>query len=276
MFKRLIIFTLLCLLALGIVGCGGTSDTSSDTTTNLDTATPVPSTTATNVASPTTTPLHVSSVSIVTNPNTLSKVSCNSTTNITFTATITVNGGSSGGNVAYTWSANGSNTSGQVLFAPNETSKAVQYTLNNLPIQYNATNTTVTFTVNSPNALTVPAKPVSNCTFTGPFVVQGIGLGASPASIAGLPCGTTINVTYTATITVAPESNGGTVSLTWAFALTTRTASVVFAPNTTTQSVSYTLSGKLSRNAFPRAVLIYSTSPNTVYSNYAVPAGTCV
>lgn len=276
MLKHLIMILFICVIAVGIAGCGGANSNSSDTNTPSATATPSASTTVSPTASLTPTSLHVSGLSIVTNPSVLSKVSCNSTTNIAFTATIMVDAGSSGGSVAYTWAANGSSTPGHVTFDPGQTSKTVTYTLNNVLVQYNSANTNVTLTVNSPNTIaSAPSKPIGNCTFPGPFTVVGLGLGVSPAYVTGLLCGTTINVTYTATITIAPNSNGGTVALIWNFPHLSRAASVVFAPGTTTQSISYTLTGKLARNIFPRPVSISSISPTALTSNYAVPAGTC-
>lgn len=176
----------------------------------------------------------------------------------------------------YTWSVNGSNSSGHVTFAPGDTGKTVTYTLNNVLVQYGVTNASATLTINSPNTIaSAPIEPVGNCTYPGPFTVVGLYVSANPASVIGMLCGNTITMTYTATITIAPNSNGGTVSLVWNLARLTHAASVAFSPGTTTQSVSYSIAGRLARNAFPRGASISSLNPNALTSNFAVPAGPC-
>ncbi|HKF37181.1 MAG TPA: hypothetical protein VKB35_09795 [Ktedonobacteraceae bacterium] len=109
------------------------------------------------------------------------------------------------------------------------------------------------------------------------FLVQSITISVSPASIAGMACGTPVNVTYTATITIAPGSPGGTVKLTWNIGSTSTPASVTFAPSETVKTVAITDMGTLARdNSYPRNGSITSTSPNVVSSTTTRPAGTCV
>lgn len=109
------------------------------------------------------------------------------------------------------------------------------------------------------------------------FRVQSITISVSPASIAGMTCGTPVNVTYTATITIAPGSPGGTVALRWSIGSTSTPASVTFAPGETVKTVSIRDMGTLARdNSYPRNGSIASTSPNVVNSTTVRPAGTCV
>src|SRR5712692_10351715 len=109
------------------------------------------------------------------------------------------------------------------------------------------------------------------------FLVQSISISVSPASIAGMTCGTAVNVTYTATITIAPGSPGGTVALTWSIGSSSTPASVTFAPGETVKTVSTTDMGILARNnSYPRNGSIASTSPNVINSTTVRPAGTCV
>ena len=109
------------------------------------------------------------------------------------------------------------------------------------------------------------------------FKVQRIIISVRPASIAGMTCGTPVNVTYTATITIAPGSPGGTVKLTWNIGSTSTPASATFAPGETVKTVSITDMGTLARNnSYPRNGSITSTSPNVVKSTTIRPIGTCV
>ncbi len=109
------------------------------------------------------------------------------------------------------------------------------------------------------------------------FKVQRIIISVRPASIAGMTCGTPVKVTYTATITIAPGSPGGTVKLTWNIGSTSTPASATFAPGETVKTVSITDMGTLARNnSYPRNGSITSTSPNVVNSTTIRPIGTCV
>jgi hypothetical protein len=109
------------------------------------------------------------------------------------------------------------------------------------------------------------------------FLVQSITTSVSPASIASMTCGTPVNVTYTATITIALGSPGGTVALTWSIGSSSTPASVTFAPGATVKTVSITDRGTLARNnSYPRNGSIASTSPNVMNSKTIRPAGTCV
>jgi len=109
------------------------------------------------------------------------------------------------------------------------------------------------------------------------FKVQRIIISVRPASIAGMTCGTPVKVTYTATITIAPGSPGGTLKLTWNIGSTSTPASATFAPGETVKTVSITDMGTLARNnSYPRNGSITSTSPNVVNSTTIRPIGTCV
>jgi hypothetical protein len=239
--------------------------------------------TATTVSSPeasattsATSPMQVTGVSVAVNPSTLSHVTCGGTTNLSYTATIFANEGSSGGKVAFTWNANGATTPGSVTFAPGDTSKTVSFALNNVGIQYGATgNTAVTLTIND-NGQTItsaPVKPSGNCTFAGPFVVTGVSPSVSPTSVTGIPCNTTITVTYTVTVTIAPHSNGGTVVVSMSVGNYHRYGSISFSPGTTVQRLTFTTTPTLSHFLSP--MTFASTTPNAVSSAPIKPAGQC-
>ena len=108
--------------------------------------------------------------------------------------------------------------------------------------------------------------------------VTSVTMAVTPASIAGLPCGTNVTVTYTATIHVAPNSGGGTVQ----FGYTVNNgrgqtpASVTFDPGATTQTYAFTWSGALpADHTYPGQGGIQVTSPNQLTSPLVVPAGQC-
>ena len=282
MFKRLFMIIYLCLIAAMIVACNtssGTGGTSSDSTPSdtapTDTVVSSPSVSASPSSTPS--PMHVTNVSATVNPSTLSRVSCGGTINLVYTATIFIDAGSRGGQVTFTWSANGSTTPGSVPFAPGDTSKTVTYTLNNVAIQYGATgNTAVTLTVNN-NGQTIPSapiKPTGNCTFPGPFVVTGVSAVVSPASLTGIACNTTMTVVYIVTVTIAPNSNGGTVVVNMLVGNYHHSGSVVFPPGTTVQHLTFSTTPTVT-HFVPPPMTFASTTPNAVSSGSIKPAGQC-
>src|SRR5260370_35724846 len=80
-----------------------------------------------------------------------------------------------------------------------------------------------------------------------------------------MTCGTPVNVTYTATITIAPGSPGGTVALTWSIGSSSTPASVTFAPGETVKTVSTTnMVIRARNNSNPRHDSIALTSPHVI------------
>jgi len=82
---------------------------------------------------------------------------------------------------------------------------------------------------------TQPVSPV-------PFKVVSIAMGVNPASIAGMACGHTITVTYTATFHVAANSSGGTVQFIYTVnnGRSTTPASLNFGPGETIKTYTFT------------------------------------
>ena len=277
--KCLCVSIIMGLLLLVLSACGDAS-TSTSTTSQAGASSAGGSSTSSPTAASTTTgavPLQITNVSVSINPATLVRVVCGSTANITFTATLYANIGSSGGQVAYTWTINGTNTTGTITFGASDTSKTIAYTLSGVSIQYNAVNIPVTFTVNSPNQITSsPAKVAGNCTFPNAFVITGVSVVVKPASITGMACNTKVTFVYTATVTIGANSNGGTALLTWHLPGFTRPAHAIFAPGTTTQSILYPVVVHLSKTASLPGASITSNSPNVVASNIAVATGVCM
>src|SRR5258707_680200 len=70
--------------------------------------------------------------------------------------------------------------------------------------------------VRTPNGGTTLPHPTSTPA-SAPVALQvaSVAMSVTPASIAGISCGTTMTVTYTATFQVAPNSSGGAVQFTY-------------------------------------------------------------
>lgn len=268
-----------CIAVLGMVACGEPTNGSTDQApmdTPAITAVSSPASTPTPVQSPV--PLHLTGVTLAVNPSSFSGIPCGTTTNIVFTASISVaeNGG---GTVSYTWNIFNSNMAGSVSFAPGETSKTVTYTLSNYSVQLSSTSSVFgsLSAQAAGNALSSSRNgPGGVCKLPGPFQVVGISITASPASLTRIACASTITVVYTATITIAPDSNAGTVQLTWTVGNQHPAVSVVFAPTQTVKTITYSETGKIGRaSPFPHGASLASTSPNAVSSASVKPTGVC-
>ena len=124
---------------------------------------------------------------------------------------------------------------------------------------------------------TVPPTPTPTAQPV-PFKVTSVDISVMPGSIAGIPCGTYLTVTYKATIHVMPHSPGGTVQ----FGYTVNngrgqnTASVTFAPGETSKTYSFIWSGALpADHTYPESGGIQVTSPNQLTSSLVGPTGQC-
>jgi hypothetical protein len=198
--------------------------------------------------------------------------------NVVYTASIIAVEGNTGGSVAYSWTVGGANvSSGNVSFAPGETTKTVTYTLSGATAQYNnTTNMTAVLNVSTPNAIaSAPTKPAGSCVYTGPFTVTGVSAAVSPADVSSIKCGTSVSLTYVATVTIAPNSPGGTVVLNVTIGPSTRPANVSFTPGSTVQTYTRILTFVLTHTSI-HIVTFASVTPNAVSSNAAHPTGACV
>ena len=268
-----------CIAVLGMVACGGPTSGSTDQT-------PADTQTTTAVASPASSPtpaqssglLHLTGVALAVNPSSFAGIPCGTATNFVFTASISV-AENSGGTVSYTWNVLNTNISGSVTFAPGETSKAVTYTLSNYTVQLSSTSSvfgSLSAQATGNTLTSSPNGPGGVCKLPGPFQVIGINIITSPPSLTGIACSSTITVVYTATITIAPDSNAGTVQLTWTVGNQHPAVSVVFAPTQTVKVITYSETGKIGRfSPFPHGAALASTSPNAVSSASVKPTGVC-
>ncbi len=257
------------------------------TLTPIPTAKPKPTGTATPRLTPTATtatkpiPFTVTSVTIAVMPGSIAGLACGTDVTVTYTATIHVTPHGPGGTVQFGYTVNNgrSQNMASVTFAPGQTSQSYAFTWRGaLPADH-------TFPepggieVTSPNHLLSPLLgPSGTCVAQSAFVVTGVTMAVSPTSIAGLSCGTSLVVTYTATIHVAANSPGGTVQFGYTVnnGRSQNTASVTFAPGQTSQSYAFTWSGVLPLDhTYPEPGGIAVTSPNQLISPMVGPSGTC-
>ena len=224
--------------------------------------------------------LHVDAVSMSVTPNSLNGLACGSNVTVTYTALFHVNQHSAGGTVRFTYTTNNgrSQTPASITLKPGETSKTYSFTWSGaLPVDHTYPGLGGV-QVSSPNQLTSPTiKPTGQCGATA-LEITKVTMAVSPASLQGLACGSSLTVTYTATIDAAPNNSGGTVR----FSYTTNNgrsqtpASVTFNPGQTTKTYSFTWSGVLpADHTAPGLGGIQITSPNQLTSGTIEPTGQC-
>jgi hypothetical protein len=229
----------------------------------------------------TTSPFKVTSVDMSVAPASIAGIPCGTNVTVTYKATIHVAANSPGGTVHFNYTVN--NGRGQniasVAFAPGETSKIYSFTWSGaLPVDHTYPGLGG-IQVTSPNQLISPLViPTGTCVAASAFVVTRVDMAVGPTSIQGLACGTSIVVTYTATIHVAANSPGGTVHFNYTInnGRGQNTASVTFAPGETSKTYSFTWSGALPvDHTYPGLGGIQVTSPNQLISLMVKPSGTC-
>src|SRR5258706_5326027 len=234
----------------------------------------------TSVISTARVPLKVTSVSMSVTPGSIADLSCGTNLTVTYTALFHVSPNSVGGIVQFNSTVNNGRgqTPASITFNPGETTKSYTFTWSGaLPIDHTYPGPGGV-QVTSPNQLTSPlVAPAGQCT-PAKFQVTKIDMAVSPTSIQGLSCGTSIVVTYTATIHVAPDSSGGTVQ----FNYTTNNgrgqtpASINFGQGETTKTYTFTWSGALpADHTYPEPGGIQVTSPNQLTSSLVGPTGQC-
>jgi hypothetical protein len=112
----------------------------------------------------------------------------------------------------------------------------------------------------------------------GAFQVTSVTMSVTPASVAGLACGTNVTVTYTATLHVAPGSTGGRVQFNYTVnnGRGQTPASLAFSPGETTKTYAFTWSGALpDDHTAPGLGGIAVTSPDQLISPLLEPTGQC-
>ena len=225
-------------------------------------------------------PLKVTSVTMSVTPGSIAGVSCGTNVTVTYTALFHVRPNSVGGTVQFNYTVNNGRgqTPASITFNPGETTKSYTFTWSGaLPLDHTYPGPGGV-QVTSPNQLTSPlVAPAGQCT-PATFQVTKIDMAVSPTSIQGLSCGTSIVVTYTATIHVAPNSSGGTVQFNYTVnnGRGQTPASINFGQGETTKTYTFTWSGALpADHTYPEAGGIQVTSPNQLTSSLVGPTGQC-
>lgn len=222
----------------------------------------------------------VTSVAISVNPTSIQGLACGTQVAVVYTAIFHVPPGSAGGTVQFGYTVNNGRgqTPASINFAAGETTKTYTFTWKGaLPADHTYPEPGGV-EVTSPNQLVSPlVGPTGQCTQAA-FQVTSVDMAVSPTSIQGLTCGTSIVVTYTATIHVAPNSPGGTVQ----FSYTVNNgrgqtpASLNFAPGQASRTYTFTWSGALPPDhTYPEQGGIMVTSPNQLISPLVGPTGVC-
>ncbi len=226
-------------------------------------------------------PLKVTSVSMSVTPGSIANISCGKNLTVTYTALFHVAANSAGGTVHFSYTVNNGRgqTPASITFNPGETTKSYSFTWSGaLPADHTYPEPGGV-QVTSPNQLTSPlVGPTGQCTSLAAFKVTKVDMMVSPTSIQGLSCGTSIVVTYTATIHVAANSPGGTVQ----FSYTVNNgrgqtpASITFSPGQTIRTYTFRWSGALpADHTYPGPGGIQVTSPNQLTSLLVAPTGMC-
>jgi hypothetical protein len=225
-------------------------------------------------------PWEVTSVSMSVTPGSIANLSCGTKLTVTYTAIFHVKPNSAGGTVQFVYTVNNGRgqTPASITFKPGETAKTYTFTWSGaLPLDHTypeAGGVQVT----SPNQLTSPlVGPTGQC-ISANFQVTKIAMTVNPASLQGLACGTTIVVTYTATIHVAAHGPGGTVQFSYTIdnGRGQTPASITFSPGQTVRTYTFTWSGALPLDhTSPGLGGIQVTSPNQLTSPLIAPTGTC-
>ncbi len=226
-------------------------------------------------------PLKVTSVSMSVTPGSIAGLSCGTNLTVTYTALFHVRPNSVGGTVQFNYTVNNGRgqTPASITFGQGETTKTYTFTWSGaLPADHTYPEAGG-IQVTSPNQLTSSlVGPTGQCTSSAAFHVTQVDMTVSPTSIQGLSCGTSIVVTYTATIHVAANSPGGTVQ----FSYTVNNgrgqtpASITFSPGQTVRTYTFTWSGALpADHTYPGPGGIQVTSPNQLTSSLVGPTGMC-
>ena len=226
-------------------------------------------------------PFKVTSVDMSVTPTSIAGIPCGANMTVTYKATIHVAANGPGGTVQFGYTVNNgrSQNPASLTFAAGETSKTFSFTWSGaLPADHTYPGLGG-IAVTSPNSLiSTRVEPTGTCVAASAFVVTRVDMTVSPTSIQGLACGTSIVVTYTATIHVAANSPGGTVQFGYTVnnGRSQNMASLKFAAGETSKTFSFTWSGMLPPDhTYPGPGGIAVTSPNQLISPMVAPNGTC-
>jgi hypothetical protein len=132
-------------------------------------------------------------------------------------------------------------------------------------------------TAGGPQNQATAAPPTS--AVSTPFSVISVDLAVTPASIAGMPCGSAISLTYTATFHIPAGTAGGTVQFEYTVnnGRGSTRASLIVGAGKTLATYTFTSSGTLAADhTYPGIAEVMVSSPNAVHSPQVQPTGSCV
>jgi hypothetical protein len=230
--------------------------------------------------SPASSPFKVTSIDLAVQPISVSGDACGTALTVTYTATFHIAANSPGGTIQFMYTANNgrSSTNASIVVGAGKTTATYAYSTTGTLAQDHTYPGIGEVIATSPNSVSSPqAYPQGVCSPTA-FKVTSIDLSVSPASIAGMACGTTITVTYTATFHIAANSPGGTIQFMYTSnnGRGSSNASVTVPAAHTTATYAYSVTGKLpADHTFPGIGEVITTSPNSVMSPQIKPQGAC-
>ncbi len=223
----------------------------------------------------------VTSVDLAVTPASIDGMTCGSSISLSYTATFHVPAGTAGGTIQFEYTLNNgrSSTSASVSVSPGQTTQTYTFTSSGtLPPDHTYPGIAEVL-VSSPNAVHSPqVQPTGSCVAGAAFQVTSVDMAVSPASLAGMACGTQITVTYTATFHIAPGSAGGTIQFGYTVnnGRGSTSASIAVAAGQTTATYSFTWKGALpADHTAPGHGGVMVTSPNQVTSSLVAPTGSC-
>jgi hypothetical protein len=287
--KRIVV-VFSCLLVLSLGACGTSGSPASSPSSKSSPSGPTAAPTHTAVTSPTPTsgpgqaplaPFKVTAVNMAVTPASIAGMACGTKLTVVYTATFHVVPNSTGGTVQFLYTVNNGRGSpgASLTFAPGETVKTFTFTWSgSLPADHTYPGLGGV-RVTSPNSLISQLiAPSGICSSGVALQVTGVDMAVNPTSIAGMACGTSITVTYTATFHVVPNSTGGTVQFLYTVnnGRGSPSASLTFAPGETVKTYSFTWSGNLpADHTYPGLGGVVVTSPNSLKSQMVQPSGMC-
>jgi hypothetical protein len=225
----------------------------------------------------------VTGIGLTVHPKSLTGLPCGIPPTLTYTVTFHIVPNSLGGTIKFSYTGNNGRSSppASINISAGQTTATYSYTWLEYVFGDRLVAGVAEVWTSSPNVVSSPQLilPEASCTGTKEaFQVTSIDMAVSPKSLTGLPCGSPLTETYTATFHIAPNSPGGTIlfSYTWDLRAESR-ASIMVEAGQTTATYAYTWSGLLSEDhVLPGIGEVWTSSPNIVYSSQARPVGGCV
>ncbi|MDE3230371.1 MAG: hypothetical protein KGO05_10855 [Chloroflexota bacterium] len=234
-----------------------------------------------SVATATPTRFTVSSVGLAVSPASIAGDVCGSAQSFGYVATFHIPAHTAGGTIqfAYTLNNGRSQTAASVEVSPGATTATYQFTSSGTLSPDHTYPAPALVLVTSPNRVeSAAALPTGVCAAPGPFQVTGATMTVSPSSVAGLRCGSQLDVIYTATFHLAPNGAGGTINFMYTVnnGRGSTPARVTVAPGQTSATYVFHWSGALpADHTAPGGGGVITSSPNSVNSGLLGPSGMC-